>query len=902
MSALSFVTASLLSLYAPAKAAEALAQPDKVERKVLKNGMTLLVKEVHSAPVAAINVWVRAGSVWESPKEQGITHFIEHMLFKGTPSLKVGDIDRKIKAAGGYNNAHTRYETTDFIDVLPSDQLGVGLATMAEALRHSSFDPSELDRERQVVLEELHRGQDNPGWEAWNRFTQLAFTRHPYRFPIIGFKETVEGQDHAMLVDYWQRYYRPQNLVLVVVGDVQADSVMAQAEQAFGGWQDKAARHPAVPEEPRQKALRSDEAEGDMETTILFMGVHAPAELDADTPALDMALSILGQGISSRLNQQVRERLKLAHSVSSGLFSGKFPGLAYLYAELEPGQAKPAAAALWAEAARLARDGASEQELERQRTRLEFNEARERMSMEGMAGKLGYYEALGGDWRLGDQVQERMRKVTSADVQRVMARYFQPQGVSLVLYRPKKSQASGLDAQAWQRLLEGAAESLPPAQPLALAAPAPSASPSPAALADAAPDTVEGGFSSYTLSNGARLLVKPSHHTPLVSAFAVFKAGVRCEPAAKNGAFELLSALSIKGTQSYDAQALADRLDDLGAVISPFADHDTYGFAAQALSSKLPQALGLLAEMAAHPSLPEDEFQKEKERLLKDIKDRKDEPDEYIDELFDAAFFKGLPYGRPVEGSLATVRGLTIADLRELEARFIEPSNLVLVLVGDVEPGQALALAEASLGSKAWPGRKVSLPKLPQVKAPLKRRVVVEQLPKKQAHIMVGWKAPRVSDADYFPWRLASSVLGEGMNSRLFTEVREKRGLCYTTYSTFDRGLDAGAIRIYVGTRPASEAEALKVALGVVAQFREQGVSDEELSSAKAYACGVFSIARQDFSAEARIAAQYEVWGLGAGMIAQFPERIQAVTKEQILAAARRHLDLEHPLIAVIRP
>jgi zinc protease len=588
--------------------------------------------------------------------------------------------------------------------------------------------------------------------------------------------------------------------------------------------------------------------------------------------------------------------------VSSGLFNGQFPGLAYLYAELEPGQAKEAAAALWAEAVRMARDGVSEQELERQRTRLEFNEARERMSMEGMAGKLGYYEALGHDWRLADQVLERMRRVTSADIRRVMTRAFKPQDVSLVLYRPKNSQASGLDAQAWQALLVKAGQSLPPAAAAPVAAPSPVATALAPALADAAPDTVTAGFSIYTLSNGARLLVKPSHHTPLVSAFAVFKAGVRFEPADKAGAFELMNILTLKGTQRYGAQALADRLDDLGAVITPFADHDTYGFAAQALSSRLPQALDLLAEMAARPTFPEDEFQKERERLLKDIKDRKDEPDEYIEELFDAAFFKGLPYGRPVEGSAATVRRLTPEDLRRLHQQYIQPSNLVLVLVGDVEPAQAQALAEASLGAKAWPGQPVRLPKVAVVQAAKQKRQVVERLPKKQSHIMLGWKGPRVSDADYFPWRLGSSVLGEGMNSRLFTEVREKRGLCYTTYAGFDRGLDPGAIRVYVGTRPESEAQALKVALDVVAKFRSQGVTAEELESAKAYACGVFRIARQDFSAEARIAAQYEVWGLGAGMIAQFPERIQAVTQEQILEAAHRYLDLAHPVIAIIRP
>ena len=215
----SSVAAGLVSLPLLANAA-GLSQG--VVKKVLPNGLTVLIKAVHSAPVVAVNAWVRVGSVNELDKERGITHFIEHMLFKGTDKLKVGELDRLVKAAGGYNNAHTRYESTDFIDVLPADKLEVGVVSMADALQHSTFDAKELDKERVVVLEELHRAQDNPGFETWNKLTNLAFTKHPYQYPIIGYKERLKTMDRQLLVDYWKRWYKPQNIIVVIVGDVDA--------------------------------------------------------------------------------------------------------------------------------------------------------------------------------------------------------------------------------------------------------------------------------------------------------------------------------------------------------------------------------------------------------------------------------------------------------------------------------------------------------------------------------------------------------------------------------------------------------------------------------------------------------------------------------------------------------
>ncbi|HXC62912.1 MAG TPA: pitrilysin family protein, partial [bacterium] len=471
-------------------------------KQVLPNGLTVLVKPLHSAPVVAVNAWVRVGSVQEAPAEAGITHFIEHMLFKGTERLQVGELDRLIKRNGGYNNAHTRYESTDFIDVMPADKLEVALATMADALSHSTFDAEELGRERLVVLEELSRAQDNPSFEAWNRLCHLAFGTHPYRLPVIGTKDVLQKMDRDLLVSYWRRWYQPQNISVVIVGDVDPAKALALAAAAFGPWAPGGQSPQALPQEPAQQGLRCDEAAGDIQTTLLVMGIPGCAELHQDAPALDMALSILGQGLSSRLNLTVREEQKLVQSVAAGQFSGADPGLCYLWAELEPDQVKPAAQALWAQVRRMQEEPVTADEIARQKLRLEHEDAAERMSMEGLAGKLGYYQTLGGDFSLVDRETARLKAVSAGDVQRVMRQYFQPSKLNLVVYRPRGSRATGLDAAGWAKLLQGA--------------------PAPAKAAAAGGEGLAGGITRFRLSSGGDLLVKSVRHTPLVAVQWVF--------------------------------------------------------------------------------------------------------------------------------------------------------------------------------------------------------------------------------------------------------------------------------------------------------------------------------------------------------------------------------------------
>ncbi|HTB35272.1 MAG TPA: insulinase family protein, partial [bacterium] len=545
---------------------------------------------------------------------------------------------------------------------------------------------------------------------------------------------------------------------------------------------------------------------------------------------------------------------------------------------------KPAAQALWAQVLRMQEEPVTGEEIARQRLRLEHDDAAERMSMEGLAGKLGYYQTLGGDYSLVDRETERLKAVTPDDVRRVMRQYFQVPKLNVVVYRPRGSKATGLDAAGWAKLLQAA--------------------PAPAGAAAAAGEAVDGGLHRFRLSSGGQLLVKSVRHTPLVAAQWIFPSGQLLEPASQAGALNLLARTLLKGVPGAAAAALAQSMDDLGLGLGAQVDPDRFSVSMQSLASKVPEALALAGRVLRHAELPEAELAKEKERVLKDIKDKTDAPDEVLADLFAASFFGAKhPYGRPLEGGSASVKAVTRAKLLALKGQVLRPERMLAVVVGDIDPAEARDLFEAQFGRAAWPaeGQPPRLPKAPALAAGPRRKVQV--LPKKkQAHLMLGWPCPPPTHPDYSALRLVNSVMGEGMDSRLFTEVRDRRGLCYTTYSGFDRRLNPGSWRIYVGTQPQNLKEAEAVCRQVAAKVAKEGISSAELEGAKAYAKGLFQVARQDFGTEARVIANYESWGLGAAEVAQVAARLDAVTLADCKRVAAKWLRPDKAVVALVKP
>lgn len=422
----------------PAAPARSQSRPGGPYREVLPNGLTLIVQEQRTSPLVAVQAWVRAGSRDEDDETNGAAHFVEHMLFKGTARRKVGEIDREVAEVGGQINASTFFDYTQYWLVAAGRFFERLVDLQADALRHSSFDAAEVERERQVIIEELNRREDSPFVRTFDRLYTTAFTVHPYRRPIGGSREVIRRMSREALLAFYRRYYVPSNVTIVVAGDVATADAVRVLRRAYASWRGPRAERPAVPPEPPWTGVRRAVVEQDVRAAYLHLGWLAPAARDPDLAATDVLVYALGQGRGARLLQALRDRRRVAQSVSAFFPTAQDPTLVSLYVVTEPELAAEAERALLEEVAAVRDGDVSEEEVARARALLEGETLRSRHTSRGLATTLGFYATV-AELEVGLGYVERVRAVTRADVQRVARRFLDPGRYAAVLVRPRPS-------------------------------------------------------------------------------------------------------------------------------------------------------------------------------------------------------------------------------------------------------------------------------------------------------------------------------------------------------------------------------------------------------------------------------------------------------------------------------
>jgi zinc protease len=411
-----------------------------VKRHVLANGLTVLVKEVYPASVVSLSIWSRVGSLDETDEQAGLSHFLEHMLFKGTPRRPVGRIAQEIHSLGGYLNGFTTYDCTCYWIVLPSRCFSTALDIETDAILHPLLQPDEIAKESRVIIEELKMYEDRPDSYCYQNLMKTAFTRHRYGRPIIGYEDVILRTTVDDLSSHYARFYRPNNICVTVVGDVKADQAIREIEQMLGHLEPgPIARDERVPE-PEQDGLRSLHLEGDVAVAHLQMGYHIPDIFHTDTFACDILASILGEGRSSRLYRRLRERDRLVDSVSSSIFAERETGLFMVDATLPAAAIDSAFDAINEEIRRIADEGVDARELQKARNTVEATYVFSQETVEGQGRKLGYYEMI-GDYRLAERYVENLYAVSADDVLRVARRYLRLENCSFVTYRPRGTAA-----------------------------------------------------------------------------------------------------------------------------------------------------------------------------------------------------------------------------------------------------------------------------------------------------------------------------------------------------------------------------------------------------------------------------------------------------------------------------
>lgn len=428
----------LIALLAVSALPELAAAPKgpALTRAVLDTGLTVIVAENHAAEIVTLNAWAKVGSRDETDELNGAAHFVEHMLFKGTRRRKPGQIDREVEGIGGILNASTSFDYTQYYIVAASRFFDRILDIQADALMNSTFDPEEMERERRVVLEEIGRRDDVPTTLATKVLYTTAYRVHPYRRPVGGTREVLQSITRDQLFAFYRAHYGPQNVIIIVAGDVNPQEVIARVRRAYGTWRHTTVARPAASPEPAFGEVRRSELEQDVRVAYLQMGWIGPSARDREVYAMDVLLFALGRGRSSRFTQRLREQQRLVQDVSASFPTGLDPLLFQVSAVVEPQDVARAEAAILAEIVDIRDNGIGAEELERAKTLLLAGDAIGAHTSRGLAELLGASATI-ADLNFAVTYEDQINRVTREDVQQVARRYLDPQRYAVTVVRPR---------------------------------------------------------------------------------------------------------------------------------------------------------------------------------------------------------------------------------------------------------------------------------------------------------------------------------------------------------------------------------------------------------------------------------------------------------------------------------
>lgn len=853
-----------------------------VEREVLPNGLTILAQRDDSAPVAAVVTHVRAGFFDEPDEWAGLSHVLEHMFFKGTPTRGVGAVARETKGLGGYLNAGTGYDRTTYYVVVPARNLAQAIDIQADALQRATLDAGELARELQVIIEEARRKRDTPSAVASETLHELLFDRHRIRRWRIGHEEALGRFSGAELGAYYATRYVPARTIVSIVAAVPVAEMLAAARSAYGGWPARAADVPDGPAESRRSGVRVRTLRGDVAQADLVLGWRGVPPLDRDEAALDLAAAVLATGRGARLHARLRET-GIATSVGAWHYSQGDVGVFAVHVDGDPDRVPAMIEGIANEIQRLRQDGPGAADLDRARTLLRVRWARQFESYEGRASALAGAEALGGV-QLVDEEYARMLAVTPEDVRRAAARYLDPDAVSAVAYLPQ-DRGADLDAV---RLRAAFAPSPAPV-------PVRSAVTIPIAPARSMSGRSVAGVAHVRMS-GADLLLRRRPGTPLVTLGAYFpRRG--WETGSDAGIAALTMRSLVRGAGGWDGSQLALASERLGGSLNPVTNADWVGLAMTVTADRAPAAAALLHAVLTEPRFDPAGVTVERDLLLEEARQQVDDMFRYPFQLAFRGAFGDAGYGLPVGGTLESLPRLDAARARQWHHAGILGVRPVIVAVGDGDLERLAGDLGGVFGE--WAPEPVTGPRpAPEWRARGAAQVVSRE--KRQTALAMAFPGPGRRAAD----RAAAEVwaaVASGLGGRLFEALRDRRSLAYTVLaSAWSRAAD-GALITYIATAPEREEEARSEMLKELEKFTVAPPSVPELVQAQNYLAGQAELSRQ--SAAALAAEVVEAWIAGRGLeeLEDPGAEYRAVVAEEVLAVAREHLDPSRRSEGVVR-
>jgi zinc protease len=867
----SSLAAILLTLSTAAFAADA----PKVAK--LQNGLTVMTIEDDRFPLVSVRLFVHAGSAYETPKQAGLSHLLEHMVFKSTEKRPAGQVASDIEGAGGELNAATSFDSTVYRVDLPAERWRLGLDVVKDMIFGAKFDPAELDGEKQVVLSEIARGRDDPDSRLFALTQGLVWPGQGYGRPVIGYPETVSGFSDQDLRDYVAERYQPQAMLLVVAGKVRADEVLLEAGALFGDLRnDRTITPPPLYAAPAPLAKAATVEYGPWGKARLQAAFPMPAIRSADEAALDVLSGLLAGDETSRLYRAFKYDKQLVDDISCSAMTLERSGLFLIDATLDAKNVAAFWQGLLAELAKLSGASFSDKEIERVKRNAEDGLFGAKETLSGLAMKAGYFQFHGYEPGGEANYLRAVQLVDRKSLDAVVAAVFRPERMTVAALVPKADEAmvtaAGLEETAgrvWPR-------------------------PKTAEAATVA--SGKSGAEVVAIGQGRTLVLLPDATLPYVSISMVYNGGDALLAPDRQGLAELASSSLTSGTARRSANAVEDFLADRSASISAASGRDSFSVGARFPSRFQTDLYGLLAEVLTTPAVAKAEVARDVKDQLAAIKAKEDEPMGLAFRRIFPFLFGDSPYGYMRLGQAAAVAKFTPKDV----AGFWKDQQAmpwVMAVCGDFDPAAVRRLADA-LAKAGGPAKPFAFP------VPVwgqTRDGAAALAERNQEHLFMIFPVPG-SDSPETP---ALTLLNEtlaGQSGLLFTRLRDGENLGYSVTSFLWQSPQAGFLAFYIGTSP-DKAEAARTGFTEVAQqLGATPLPDELMLRAKNVLAGDYYRERQSLKSRSSEAATALARGWPLDHERQQVEAAQQVSAETLKELAGKYLQPEKAYIYRVKP
>lgn len=824
---------------------------DLPERRVFDNGLVLVHREDFSSELLSLQLWVKTGSIHEGRRlGAGLSHYLEHLLFKGTEMFGPGEIAREVQAVGGSVNAYTTFDRTVYYIDLPSESLERGLEILADMAFRAKLETTDIEAEQSVILREIDMGLDDPDRKVAQALFSTAFRCHPYRHPIIGHRPLFAGVGPDDLRAYYNSRYVPNNMGLMVAGAVETDELLGAVERVFGGQSPQCLDDVVFAAEPPQLSRRHRALRADVHVCRGSLAYRIPSLTDPDAPALDMLANLLGGGHSARLWKILREERRLVHHIEAAAWNPGTSGLLWVSHVADPGHEDEIERALVEVIGDIAANGVGERELDKAKANALAGEINARKRVRGQAGRLGTAEIVVGDLNYPNEYFRRLESLTPEAIGKATARYLREDQLTSVVLAPKPAVPETTRPKPVKP---------PPAR-----------------------------FETTQLSNGARVLFQVDRRLPKVNFRFSALGGPVYEEENTLGSTALLATLLTRDTEKRSAANVSDAVESVGGGILEFSGNNSFGFGLEVMRGDEALALDLFEEALLAPAFNETTLERERDAQVSHIHEVEDEIVEFGQKALRRHFFGAHPLAHDPLGRPETVSALRRTEVLAAYRHLVAGPNAVLAVCGDFDPAHMLPRMEAiAEGIPGWDVARRS-PQRPESAA---RELIREVLPREQAVLFLGFPDAGVTSEDFIAGEVLQEILSD-MSGQLFLRVREQRGLAYFVGASRIVGVDTGLFFLYGGTHPDTATTLLTELEDEAKRVVDGGLTPAECDRAVRRLKARKRMSLQGIGARAAQASLNALFNLPVNDWLDYDERVDAVDRERLRDfAARRFRD-----------